>query len=99
MASGAGRIKQGAFIGTGSALDVIVIGFKPQKVELYNESGLAEAVWTESMANGEMLKRVTGGTLSKVTTTGVTPLATGFRLGADADMNVATEKVHYTAHE
>lgn len=99
MASGSGRIVNGAFIGTGSAIDVLAVGFKPRRVDLHNEAGLCGAVWTDSMKDGECMKQVTDGTMSKVTTNGVTPLTAGFRLGADTDLNVATEKVHYTAHE
>lgn len=99
MSSGVSRTMSGSVLGTGADLDVKTVGFRPRKVELMNETGLALATWTSSMKDGEMLKRVTAGTMSKVTTTGITPLAAGFRIGADADMNVADELVHWVCHE
>jgi len=78
---------------------VRTVTFRPTKVELLNEGGLATAVWSETMADAEMLKRVTSGALTKVTANGVTPLSDGFRLGADADMNVDGELVHWVAYE
>jgi len=100
MASGVSRVMAGAVLGTGADLDVKTVGFRPKKVELYNETGLVSAVWTSSMADGLALKRVTAGTASMTGAgVGVTPLADGFRLGADADLNVADEKVHWVAYE
>lgn len=100
MASGVARVMSGAVLGTGADLDVKTVGFRPKKVELFNEDGLAKAVWTSSMADGLAMKQVTAGTLSMTAASeGVTPLADGFRLGADADLNVADEKVHWVAHE
>lgn len=103
MASGGTRIFNGSFSGTGAQLDITTPGFKPRRVDLLNVGGNCQAVWTESMADASMQKIVDsgGGTtdITFVTTNGVTPLVDGFRLGADADINVSAEKVHFTAHE
>ena len=99
MGSGTSRVMTGAIFGTAADLDVRTVGFRPSKVELFSEDGLAKAVWTESMADASMMKQVTAGTISFPTTLGVTPLSDGFRLGADTDMNVADEKVHWVAYE
>jgi len=99
MSSGVQLSVNGAVLGTGANLDVLTVGFRPRRVTLFNEDGLATAEWTDSMADGEMLKAITAGTISMVTTTGITPLANGFRIGADTDINVAAEKVHWVAHE
>ena len=99
MGSGVQRIITGAVVGTGAALDVKTVGFRPRKVTLLNETGLAKGEWTNSMADGEMLKTITAGTMSKVTTNGVTPLSNGFTIGADADVNAADELIHYVAEE
>lgn len=98
MSSGADRTYYGSVAGTGADLDVTVVGFKPKSVTLLNIDGLAKAEWHETMPDGSMAKTVTAGTLSSVTGgNGVTPLAGGFRLGADADMNVADEVLHFQA--
>lgn len=98
MSSGVQLSKNGAFYGTGANIDVRTVGFRPRRVELYNEDGLCSAVWTDDMANAAGLKQITAGTMSKMTL-GVTPLSDGFRLGADTDLNVAGEKVYWVAHE
>ena len=98
MSSGVQRTVCGSFTGTGAELDVRTVGFRPRRVELFNEDGLAKLEWTESMADAAGVKQVTAGTMS-VATAGVTPLADGFKLGADGDMNVSGEKVHFVAHE
>lgn len=99
MASGVRRQVRGSFAGTGSAIDISTVGFRPNRVRLLNVTGLATLEWTESMADAAGLKEVTDGTKSFITSNGVTPLAAGFRLGADGDMNVSTEVVHYIAEE
>ncbi len=100
MGSGVNRKVTGAFIGTGSAdVDVRTVGFRPSEVRLYNETAVATAYWQDTMADGEMFKRVTAGDGTLVTSTGITPLSDGFRVGQDADLNTAAEKVHWVAYE
>lgn len=99
MASGRGRNFQGAFVGTGAAINIRTVGFRPNIVELFNEDGLCTGTWLKSMADDSMIKRVTAGTMTVVTSDGVTPLSNGFTLGADSDMNVSGEKVFWVAYE
>lgn len=97
MSSGNAKAVHGSFQGaTAADVDVANVGFRPTRVYLLNETGLAEAWWQKGMPEGTMLKRVTAGTLSLVAApNGITPLAGGFRLGQDADMNVVNEIVRY----
>jgi hypothetical protein len=97
MASGAKRILCGSFKGTGAQLDIKTIGFRPTAVKLKNVgAGLSSAEWQEGMPDGSMAKRVTAGTMSFVTGgNGITPLSDGFRLGADANLNISGQTVHY----
>ena len=100
MGSGIRKTLFGAVEGTGAQLDVRTIPFRPTAVELFNNDGLAVARWQESMADGSMLKQITAGTISLVTGgNGLTPLADGFRLGADTDMNVDGEVVYWKVYE
>ena len=99
MASGAAKVAYGAVVGTGADLDVESVGFRPRSVELVNVDSGDELKWSGSMADAAGLKRIAAGAATLLTTTGVTPLAAGFRLGADSDMNVAGETVHYIATE
>lgn len=99
MSSVTTRTLVGSVIGTGAELEVKPSGGggDPIRVELFNSDGLATADWTCSMGNtGAMVKRITDGTMSLVTgATAITPVFGGFTLGADADLNVAGEKIHW----
>lgn len=101
--SGGTRIWTGSFVGSGAIKDIRTVGFRPKVVELLNTSGVCKATWTDSMPDGAMLKDVDTGSgtedTSYVTANGVTPLADGFRIGTDTDLNVNGEVVHFIAHE
>ena len=99
MASGGTRKVTGSVNGTGSAIDIRTVGFRPKKVELENVDGLASCVWTDTMADDSMVKRVTAGTMTFVTSNGIIPLSNGFTIGADSDLNASDELIHYVAHE
>lgn len=103
MSSGVARTARGSLTGTGANIDVKNLGFRPKYVKLLNVSGACQAEWSSSMADASMAKIVDSGVnttdLSFVTSLGVTPLADGFRLGADTDLNVSGETVHWVAFE
>jgi hypothetical protein len=104
MASGIRSVYRGSFTGTGSQLDVTVVGFRPRSVRLLNLAGICRGEWQETMPDGAMLKTVDSGSgttdiVNVTATTGITPLANGFRLGADTDLNVSGEIVHFEAEE
>ena len=99
MASGAAKVVYGGALGTGADLDIRSVGFRPRSVEILNMDSGDQLTWFEPMPDAGGLKRQTAGTAVVLTTTGVTPLADGFRLGADADVNVAGETVHFKATE
>lgn len=94
---------RGSFVGTGSAKDIQTIGFRPRSVRIYNVTGNCQATWLDSMADASCQKVVDSGAgttdVSFITSNGITPLADGFRLGADSDLNVASEIVHFEAME
>lgn len=98
MASGARRTTHGSFVSDGNLRSVQTVDYRPTRVELHNDAG-DSAMWTSEMADDSMFKRVTAGTGSLVTSDGVIPLANGFSLGADADMNASTETIYWTAYE
>lgn len=99
MASGASRKMYGAVNGTGANIDVKTVGFRPKHVKLLNVTGLARGEWSESMADAAVVKTVTAGTMSFATSGGITPLADGFRIGTDGDLNVASEVIHWVASD
>lgn len=103
MGSGVNRMMTGSLVGTGSAINVRTVTFRPRKVEIFNVSGVCMAVWTNTMADASALKTVDSGAgatdISFVTSDGITPLSDGFTLGADSDLNASGETVHWVAHQ
>ena len=100
MASGGNRLMTGAFYGTGAELTVEV-GFKPKYVRLLNVSGNAQAEHVKGMADAEAQKVVDSGAgatdISTITSNGITLEDSGFKLGADTDLNVDGELVRWLA--
>jgi hypothetical protein len=103
MSSGVTRMAVGSFIGTGSAISVTSLDFRPRYVKLLNVGGDAQGEWAKPMADASMQKVVDSGSgatdVSLVTSGGITPLANGFSLGTDSDLNASGELVHYIAIE
>ncbi len=99
MSSGAKRMVTGGVIGTGSAFNVKTVGFRPTRVEFFNADGLCHAYWQNTMANASMVLTITDGTITFETSDGITPLADGFTVGANSDLNVATQVSHWVAFD
>lgn len=99
MSSGVSRVVTGSVTGTGSAINVDTVGFSPSYVKLLNVGGLVKAEWTKEMADASALKQVTAGTISLITSNGVTPRSAGFTIGADADINASGELIRFVAFE
>jgi len=98
MSSGNARAFRGSVEGlTATDLDVTHIGFRPTKVKVVNVTSGDEAFWQEGMADASAFKRIAAGTGALITTLGITPLANGFRLGQDADLNVIAEVIQFEA--
>lgn len=98
MASPSHNIVVGSVNGTGAAIDVDTVGFRPRAVKLFNSDG-DEAWWQKDMADASMLKRIDStGVASVPTSNGITPRAGGFRIGADADLNQSGKRIYYTCY-
>ena len=98
MASGGTRMKCGRVTATGLAMDITTVGFRPRRVKCYNITNEATIEWNEAFddATGYQYDAATPDYLSA---NGITPLANGFTLGADGDVNVDGETVIWEAHE
>ncbi|MFW9927895.1 MAG: hypothetical protein ACFFD1_00720 [Candidatus Thorarchaeota archaeon] len=99
MSSGVSRVQVRSFYGTGADMNVRTFDFRPKRIEVFNISGLCKADWVEGMADDSAVKTVTAGTMSLITTNGITPLSNGFSLGADSDLNVSGELCRAVAYE
>jgi len=99
MGSGVSRVKTGSLIGTGASLDVETVGFKPSALMLINGDSDDKLTWSETMADASGHKQLKAGGSSFITSGGITPLSDGFTLGADTDINVDGELVHWIAFE
>lgn len=104
------RFLSGKVTGTGADLHVPLQDFTPRKVVLRNVAAGDELTWTDSMVVGGGFKRLTAGTGSYITSLGVTPVdeyqldsgqtpPRGFTIGADTDINVSAEVIHWEAWE
>lgn len=91
MGSGLTRYLNGAGVGSGSDLDIKVIGFKPRCVHIINITSGDELWWNDTMADDKGYKRVAAGTGAMISSNGITPLPEGFSFGADTDLNVDGE--------
>lgn len=98
-----GHVVTGTVEGTGAAIN-ISCGFRPAYVKILNIDGLAELEWTDSMPAAAGTKRVTAGTMSLIASGGISQfdgtiadVGAGFTIGADADVNVSGETIHYLA--
>jgi hypothetical protein len=96
MASGAHRTFYGTVLGTGAAIDVKVVGFRPSEVEIFNRTSRVGLKWTETMADAAALKTAANGDRTVVTTNAITPLASGFTVGTDS-VNASGEILDFIA--
>ena len=91
----------GSYIGTGSAFDITNVGFRPRSVKLTNITGLTTAIWQSSMPDASAFKQINHADTQNVyvTANGITPLANGFTVGTDADINTDAETVYFEASD
>jgi len=76
----------------------IECGFKPRYVKIVNLAATGCSLeWYEGMADASAFKRVTAGDMTVITTLGITPLARGFTVGLDLDLNVVNEQLSWIA--
>lgn len=89
----------GQVTGTGSALDVKKLGFRPRVVRLINIDGICTATWLQGMPDASAWKELNHDTAQRtfITSDGITPLANGFTIGADSDLNVSGERIFIEA--
>lgn len=82
----------------------VELGFVPTKVEILNQTQLARGEWNKNLTDAYYFKTVTDGTLSLVTSAGITPYAgdmtykPGFIIGTDAVLNTASDVLYFTAY-
>lgn len=89
--------------GTGAAI-YIQLNFKPSAVTLLNiddSGGLTKLEWFASMPAASGVKTVDSGAgttnLSYISSNGITVGSGGFTIGADTDVNVSAETIHWEA--
>lgn len=106
------RMKTGKVTGTGALIKVSIPEFTPRKVQLINVDGLVTLEHNDTMPADSGLKMVQGAppVFSYITSDGITLVeqlelddgadpSRGFIIGADADVNAATEVIHWVAYE
>lgn len=100
---GAMKMATGSETGSGSAINV-TCGFTPKVVVIMNETDPGIYVWTDTMADAEMVKLTDVVALTFPTSDGISAytgsVATnskGFTIGADSDMNASSDVIHWIA--
>ncbi len=84
----------GAYKGTGAELTLDACGFAPKSIRFVNMATGATADWIECMNDLELVTHDSG--VDAVdTTTGVTRLVVGFKIGANAIVNTAGQTIRY----
>ncbi len=92
------NLATGRYLDTGTvAAYVFTLGFQPRYVKAVNLTDRNSMEWFEGMAAASQLHQVAAGTLTLVTTNGITVSASGFTLGLDTDVNVASKQVSWLA--
>jgi len=102
------RMATAPFVGTAASL-AIDLDFTPRYVMVMNRDGLAKMEWARGMADASAIKTITDGTISEITTLGITINekftrdeagdGPGFTIGADTDVNVSAEAGFWLALE
>jgi len=96
MASPAGAIRTGSYLGTGAAQTIGTVGFRPRYIKFLNKTTGAAAEWSDTMTDVHAVTHDSG-TDASLTSQGVTPTSTGFTLGTNAVINGAAETIHWIA--
>ena len=106
MAYGDNKLSRDSAVGIidGTGADIsIVCGFKPLHVRILNVDGNAIGEWSALMPDAYIHKIVDSGAgttdISYAATLGITPLFNGFTIGADTDLNVSGEEIHWIANK
>lgn len=88
----------GVVKGTGALLNVYKekVGARPYSVKLFNVTQNSHATWTDKMADDSCQLDKTAG-VSLVTSGGIIPLASGFSIGTNADINTSGDTIHFEA--
>jgi len=67
-----------------------VVGFRPSKVEITNETNDCKFEWHEGMGDDTGVLTLAAGTRTYLESDGLTPTATGFTIAAIANINDTT---------
>lgn len=97
MSSSLNQVKTGKTVGN-AATKKIFLGFKPRKVELFNETNLCSGFKTDIMETNKAKKTIAAGTTTFVADM-ITIEPDGFTIGADALLNAAASIIHFVAIE
>lgn len=93
------NVAVGRYLDTGTeAIITITTGFKPRYVLVVNVgSGLCKLEWFEGMTDAHGVRTVTDGTISVLTSLGITVSASGFTIGLDTEINQDNEQLSWLA--
>ena len=100
MSSGVQRKIRGATRANNSTLNVRTVGFRPGRIEIWNETSGYHLLWVKGMADASAVQTTDQGVRSQVSADALTPLSDGFSLGNLANLNdTTTEVLRYEVQE
>jgi len=92
------RMFTASYLDTGTtAAYTFTCGFKPRYVKVINETDRNAIEWFEGMADAEGIVTVAAGTVTLVTSNGITVSDSGFIFGLDTDVNVTSKQCSIVA--
>lgn len=90
------RMASGTFIEDSSAVAfTVTVGFKARYVEVTNEDDRTSMRWYEGMADAEAIVTVANGTVTLVTSNGITVSARTVIIGLDTNVNVVSKNISW----
>lgn len=90
--------RTGVVIGTGALIEVSSdkCGFKPSRVQIVNVTDGSVHTWQDTMPD-DYVWEDKGGTMNYRTSGGIIPLADGFSIGTQGNLNAAADVLHFSA--
>lgn len=91
------KVVAGTVEGTGSAIAITSVGFKPVAVIVWNQDDPVLGFWLYTMTDDHLALLMDTPALTHETSGGITPGERGFSIGTNSDLNVSAQTLHWLA--
>ena len=97
MASPGVSFDHGKTTGTGASISITTRFGTPKYIKILNETDPGTLEWIAGMPDASGYRAITDGTISVITSAGITPTAAGFDLAADTEINASGDIIRWIA--